>query len=62
MQWGFSGGPMSNNANQMALEAGHNVRILFSHYRELVTEADAKLWFTITPPVDAESVVAITAK
>jgi integrase len=40
----------TKNANQTALEAGHNVRILFSHYMQLVTEADAKLWFSIAPP------------
>ena len=34
------------NAAQVALEAG---KIIFQHYRELVTEQEATQWFAITP-------------
>ena len=41
----------TQNANQTALEAGHSVEILFQHYRQLCTEAEAKSWFSIAPTV-----------
>ena len=41
----------TQNANQTALEAGHDVKILFRHYRELVTQVEAKRWFSIFPEV-----------
>jgi len=34
---------------QVALEAGNSPHIIFKHYRELVTEADAKRWFSLLP-------------
>ena len=37
------------NANQVALETGHTVKVLFSNYRELVTPDEAKAWFSIAP-------------
>jgi integrase len=37
------------NAAQVALEAGNSPSIIFKHYRELVTEAEAKEWFGIFP-------------
>jgi integrase len=37
------------NLNQVALEAGHDVRTLLKYYRELVTPAEAKVWFSIAP-------------
>ena len=37
------------NANQVALETGHTVKILFTNYRELVTPEEAKSWFEIVP-------------
>jgi len=37
------------SAAQVALEAGNSPRMVFEHYRELVTERDAKAWFGITP-------------
>ena len=35
------------NANQVALETGHSVKVLFTNYRELVTPEEAKSWFGI---------------
>lgn len=37
------------NAAQVALEAGNSPQMIFRHYRELVTEEQAKEWFSITP-------------
>jgi len=37
------------NVAQVALEAGNSPSIIFKHYRELVTEAEAKEWFGIFP-------------
>jgi len=39
------------NANQVALETGHTVKVLFTNYRELVTPEEAKSWFEIAPKV-----------
>lgn len=33
-----------------ALEAGNSPKMIFRHYREVVTPEDAKAWFTIMPP------------
>ncbi|MGA7394662.1 MAG: site-specific integrase [Terrimicrobiaceae bacterium] len=37
------------NAAQVALEAGNSPRMIFEHYRELVTEAEANAWFAVRP-------------
>lgn len=37
------------NVAQVALEAGNSAGMIFQHYRELVTAADAKAWFAIAP-------------
>ena len=37
------------SADQVALEAGNSAAIIFKHYRELATEADADEWFGILP-------------
>lgn len=37
------------NVPQVALEAGNSPQIIFNNYRELVTAAEAKHWFSITP-------------
>jgi len=37
------------NVPQVALEAGNSPQIIFTNYRELVTPADAKKWFSISP-------------
>lgn len=39
----------TKSAAQVALEAGNSPKMLFEHYRELVTEAEAKEWFGLTP-------------
>ena len=35
---------------QVVLEAGNSPQMIFQHYRELVTEKEAKAWFGIVPP------------
>jgi len=37
------------NVQQVALEAGNSPAIIFKHYRELTTEAQAREWFAILP-------------
>jgi integrase len=37
------------NANEVALEAGNSPAVIFKHYRELATEAQADAWFAIRP-------------
>ena len=37
------------SADQVALEAGNSPDIIFKHYRELATEAEADKWFGILP-------------
>jgi integrase len=37
------------NAAEVALEAGNSPQMIFKHYRQLVTEAEAKMWFSIMP-------------
>ena len=39
----------TQNVPQVALELGNSVKMVNKHYRELVTEADAKAWFSIKP-------------
>ncbi len=39
----------TKSAAQVALEAGNSPKMLFEHYRELVTEGEAKEWFGMTP-------------
>lgn len=45
------------NEHQTALESGNTPRMIFQHYRQLVTQADAQRWFAITPPDHAKNVV-----
>jgi len=40
---------VTKSAPQVALEAGNSPKMLFEHYRELVTEAEGKEWFALTP-------------
>ena len=40
----------TNNAAQVATEAGNSPQILYSNYRELMTPAQAKAWFSVEPP------------
>src|SRR4029077_13716134 len=37
------------NINQVALEAGNSPKMIHQHYRELLTPAQARTWFTISP-------------
>jgi len=37
------------DAAQVALEAGNSPAMVFGHYRELVTEAQARAWFALRP-------------
>lgn len=41
----------TKSAAQVALEAGNSPKMLFEHYRELVTEAEAKEWFSLAPTI-----------
>ncbi len=43
------------NAAQVSLEMGNTPKMVFRHYRELVTEAEAAAWFAITPPDGAQA-------
>ncbi len=37
------------NTAEVALEAGNSPQMIFKHYRQLVTEAEAQKWFAIQP-------------
>lgn len=37
------------NAAQVSLEMGNSPKMVFRHYRELVTESEAKAWFAMVP-------------
>ena len=39
----------TQNVNQVALESGNSPTIIFGHYRELVTPAEARKWWAICP-------------
>jgi integrase len=47
------------NAAQVALEAGNSPKMIFSNYRQLVTEAEAAKWFAVCPPKQDENVVPL---
>ena len=38
------------NMGQVALEAGNPAGMIFKHYRQVVTEAQAREWFAIVTP------------
>jgi integrase len=46
------------NAAQVAEECGHSVQVMKTHYRELVTKAEAEAWFCVTPTKEINNVVA----
>ena len=50
---------MIKNAAQVALEAGNSPKMIFSNYRQLVTEAEAAKWFGVMPPKQAGNVVPL---
>jgi len=39
----------TQNVAQVSLEAGNTTRMIHQHYRELVTQEEAKAWFNIAP-------------
>ena len=41
---------MTGDVARTSLEAGNSPKMIFRHYREIVTEEDAKAWFSIMPP------------
>jgi integrase len=47
------------NAAQVALEAGNSPQMIFSNYRQLVTEAEAAKWFAVCPPIASEKIIAM---
>jgi len=49
------------NAAQVALEAGNSPKILFEHYAEMVTDEQAKEWFSIMPATASGKVVSFAA-
>ncbi len=49
------------NAAQVAEECGHSVQVMKTHYRELVTKADAMAWFAVAPSPAAGNVIAFGA-
>lgn len=49
----------TKNAAQVALEAGNSPAMIFAHYRQLVTEAEAAQWFAVRPPRAAENIVPL---
>jgi integrase len=46
---------------EVALEAGNSPTMIFRHYRELATEAEAAEWFGISPAKDVQNIVRMTA-
>jgi integrase len=47
------------DVGQVSLEAGNSPGMVFKHYRQLVRESEAKAWFSILPPKQAENVVPL---
>ena len=43
----------------VALECGNSPQVIFSNYRALATDAEAKTWFSILPPKQADNVVQL---
>ena len=41
----------------VALECGNSPQVIFSNYRALATDAEAKAWFSILPPKQGENVI-----
>ncbi len=39
---------------RVALESGNSPRMIFRHYRELVTKEEAQIWFSIIPSTVAD--------
>ena len=43
----------------VALECGNSPNIIFSNYRALATDAEAKAWFSILPPKQAANIIPL---
>jgi integrase len=43
----------------VALECGNSPQVIFSNYRALATDAEAKAWFSILPPKQAGNIVPL---
>ena len=50
---------ITQDAAKTSLEAGNSPQIIFRHYRELTTEDEAKEWFGVMPPKQAENVIPL---
>ncbi len=46
----------------VALECGNSPQVIFSSYRALATEVEAKAWFSILPPKQPENVIPFSQK
>jgi len=51
---------VTQSAEQTAFEAGNSSQMLFRHYRELVTPAEAQAWFSVLPSAEPKSSTART--
>jgi len=45
------------NVDEVAIEAGNSVDIIFKNYRELVSEEDSKRWFGIDPDTSQKNII-----
>jgi len=52
----------TQNINQVALEAGNSAGMIHAHYKELVTQAQAKAWFAVMPATPENVVESGIAK
>ena len=52
---------ITQDAAKTSLEAGNSPQMIFRHYRELTTQDEAKEWFGIFPPKQAENVIPMQA-
>jgi len=52
---------VTQDAAKTALEAGNSPQMIFRHYRELTSEDEAREWFGVMPPRQAENVVPMPA-
>jgi integrase len=52
---------ITKNENSVAAEAGNSPAMIFRHYRELVTETDAKAWFSVGPQISEKIVPMVAA-
>ena len=49
------------DVGRVALEAGNSAQMIFKHYRQLVSDAQANRWFSIVPAKPAENVIPMSA-